>query len=318
MASRTRIDDDLSSAELLSRISPRPLPEPPLPGSEPPLGGHGQVAEPWPPATSHDEPLARRSRGAGQTRRSRRAGARAAWLGQIAERTGVAPRAVLGLLLVGAAVASVLLLRLVVLGHRAQAVPLRMTSSSGNTAGTDAPVAPPTTAAPTTAVPAGIPTASAASATTVRVHVVGQVRHPGVVRLPAGARVEQALDAAGGATGKADLVRVNLARPVVDGEQIVVPEPGQPITGAPPAPGAAAGGGTAGGADGGLSPGSPIDLNTASLEQLDALPGVGPVLAQRILDWRSQNGRFSTVDELGEVSGIGEKVLERLRPLVRA
>jgi competence protein ComEA len=153
----------------------------------------------------------------------------------------------------------------------------------------------------------------------VVVHVVGQVRHAGVVRLPAGARVEQALEAAGGATARADLVRVNLARPVVDGEQIVVPKPGEPIVGAAAAPGIGSGGstGATGSSQGPASPQSPVDLNTATLVQLDGLPGVGPVLAQRILDWRSQNGRFSTVDELGEVSGIGDKVLERLRPLVR-
>jgi competence protein ComEA len=144
----------------------------------------------------------------------------------------------------------------------------------------------------------------------VRVHVVGQVRHPGVVTLPSGARVEDALRAAGGATAKADLVRVNLARPVVDGEQIVVPKPGEPVTGAAAVGGAPAWTGS------GVSTG-PVDLNTAGLAELDALPGVGPVLAQRILDWRTQNGRFSTVDELGEVSGIGEKVLANLRPLVR-
>ena len=143
------------------------------------------------------------------------------------------------------------------------------------------------------------------------VHVVGQVRHPGVVRLPAGSRVEQALEAAGGATSTADLVRVNLARPVVDGEQIVVPKPGQPIEGAA---GVFGGPGTSGG----VATRAPVvNLNTADLTELDGLPGVGPVLAQRILDWRSQNGRFSTVDELGEVSGIGDKVLEHLRPLVR-
>lgn len=316
MASRTRNDDDLSSAELLSRISPRPISAPLLPGAARPPGAPGPVGESWQPTESQDEPLPRRSRAPSHSRRSRRAGVRVVWLAQVAERTGVAPRAVLGLLLVGAAVVSVLLLRLVVLGHRAQAVPLRMTSSSGATAGDGVPVASPTTAGSPAGVPTGTPTASAAPAASVLVHVVGQVKHPGVVRLTAGARVEQALDAAGGATDKADLVRVNLARPVVDGEQIVVPRPGEPITGAAPAPGAA-GGGTAGGAGGGPSSASPVDLNTASLEQLDALPGVGPVLAQRILDWRSQNGRFSTVDELGEVSGIGEKVLERLRPLVR-
>lgn len=314
MASRTRTDDDLSSTELLSRISPRPLPRPPQPADERPLDEQGHADEPWSRTWSSDEPLPTRSRGRGHGGRRRREGLRVAWLAQVAERTGVAPRAVLGLLLVGAAVVSVLLLRLVVVAHRAQAVPLRMTSSSAAAGDAASAVRSTTTASPE-AVPTGSPTTSGGAAAGVLVHVVGQVRRPGVVRLPAGARVEQALDAAGGATRKADLVRVNLARLVVDGEQIVVPGPGEPIAGAAPAPGA--GTGTAGGSGAGPSPASPVDLNTASLEQLDGLPGVGPVLAQRIVDWRSQNGRFSTVDELGEVSGIGEKVLERLRPLVR-
>jgi competence protein ComEA len=223
-------------------------------------------------------------------------------------RTGVTPRAILGLLLIGAAIVGVLVVRLLLVDHGSRPVPLRMAAATGSTspsptAGTSVPRAvsgPAPTTAPTAAAGAGI----------VLVHVVGQVRHPGVVRLPAGARVEQALEAAGGATSKADLVRVNLARPVVDGEQIVVPKPGEPMTGAA---------GVVGGplAPGSTGPAAPVDLNTAGLVELDSLPGVGPVLAQRILDWRAQNGRFSTVDELGEVSGIGDKVLENLRPLVR-
>ncbi len=140
----------------------------------------------------------------------------------------------------------------------------------------------------------------------VVVHVVGQVREPGLQRLPPGSRVADALAAAGGATRGADLARVNLARVLVDGEQVVVPAPGDPDP--PGAPAAGTGGGSGAGA--------PVSLNTADLAGLDTLPGVGPVLAQRIVDWRSQHGRFTSVDELGEVSGIGEKLLERLRPLV--
>jgi competence protein ComEA len=132
------------------------------------------------------------------------------------------------------------------------------------------------------------------------VHVVGAVAAPGVVRLPFGARVVDALSAAGGAAPDADLARVNLARVLVDGEQIQVPRPGDPAPEAPTA-GAAPGDGT-------------LDLNTASLAQLDGLPGVGPVLAQRIVDRRP----FASVDELDEVSGIGQALLERLRPLVHA
>ena len=160
---------------------------------------------------------------------------------------------------------------------------------------------------------AGVPPSPGASATPVAggvvvvvVHVVGQVREPGLQRLPPGSRVADALAAAGGATRGADLARVNLARVLVDGEQVVVPAPGDPDP--PGAPAAGSGGGSGAGA--------PVSLNTADLAGLDTLPGVGPVLAQRILDWRSQHGRFTSVDELGEVSGIGEKLLERLRPLV--
>jgi competence protein ComEA len=232
----------------------------------------------------------------------------------VAARTGVTPRAVIGLLVVGALVIGVLALRLLEVQHGSRPVPLRMTAVTGSTgeaaAATASTGTPATTAAAGSVASIGRSTTATASAAVVLVHVVGQVRHPGVVRLPAGSRVEQALAAAGGATSTADLVRVNLARPVVDGEQIVVPKPGQPIEGA------------AGSLAGAAAPGvgatpAPVDLNTAGLAELDTLPGVGPVLAQRILDWRSQNGRFSTVDELGEVSGIGEKVLENLRPLVR-
>ncbi len=143
----------------------------------------------------------------------------------------------------------------------------------------------------------------------VVVHVVGEVARPGVVRVPEGARVVDAVLAAGGPLPGADIERVNLARVVADGEQVHVPEPDEPLL---PGTGAAAGG------PGGGSPGGagPVNLNTADAATLDTLPGVGPVLAQRILDWRAEHGRFSTVDELGEVSGIGDKLLAQLTPKV--
>ncbi|MBK6886227.1 MAG: helix-hairpin-helix domain-containing protein [Tetrasphaera sp.] len=143
----------------------------------------------------------------------------------------------------------------------------------------------------------------------VVVHVVGQVRHPGVIELPAGSRVVDAVAKAGGATKGADLSAVNLARVLVDGEQILIPKPGEAV-------GASAPGAGAGGAASGPAAPAPINLNSADLTALDGLPGVGPVLAGRILAWRAEHGRFSSVDELGEVSGIGEKVLANLRPLV--
>ncbi len=139
-------------------------------------------------------------------------------------------------------------------------------------------------------------------ATEVVVHVVGQVALPGVVRLPVGARVTDAIAAAGGATPEADLSVVNLARVLVDGEQVVVPRPGETT-------------GVAGRAS--AAPDAPLDLNAATMADLDALPGIGPVLAQRILDWRAAHGRFSDVEELSEVSGIGPSALARLRDLVR-
>jgi competence protein ComEA len=143
----------------------------------------------------------------------------------------------------------------------------------------------------------------------VVVDVEGRVRRPGLVRLPAGSRVADAVRSAGGAAPGAVLARLNLARVLADGEQLLVPGPGDPEPSGPAGP-------VPGGAPAG-APGTPVDLNTATQEGLDALPGVGPVLAGRILAWRTQHGRFSTVDELGEVPGIGPKALERLRPLVR-
>lgn len=145
---------------------------------------------------------------------------------------------------------------------------------------------------------------------TMRVHVVGAVRSPGVVSVPAGARVGDAVTAAGGLQG-ADATAINLARILTDGEQIHVLKPGETSPPAVTGPGV---GPSAGGSESGASPsGGLVNLNTADLAALDTLPGVGPVTAQRILDWRKEHGRFSSVDELGEVSGIGDKALARLR-----
>jgi competence protein ComEA len=134
------------------------------------------------------------------------------------------------------------------------------------------------------------------------VHVAGKVRNPGVVRLPAGSRVLDAVEAAGGAEAGVDLTGLNLARFVGDGEQVLVGIPA-PADGAP----TGAGGQPAGASTGGL-----VNLNTATLDQLDTLPGIGPTLAERILQWRQQHGRFSSVDELQEVSGIGPRKFEQL------
>lgn len=175
------------------------------------------------------------------------------------------------------------------------------------------------------AVPSTGPASTASGAPTARdaagpgaeivVHVVGQVLRPGLVRLRAGARVADAIKQAGGARAGADLGALNLARPLTDGEQIRVPRPGEAVTAAGAGSGGGSGGPTAGGGAG-ASSAAPVSLNAADASALDALPGVGPVLAQRIIDWRAEHGRFTSVDELGEVSGIGDKLLERLRPLV--
>lgn len=148
----------------------------------------------------------------------------------------------------------------------------------------------------------------------VLVHVVGEVASPGVVTLSAGSRVADAVAKAGGALPSADLERVNLARVVVDGEQVHLPAPGEPLLpgsgGVAGASGPAADAGSAGAA------GAPVNLNTADVAALDTLPGVGPVLAQRIVQWRQEHGRFSSVDELNEVSGIGDKLFAQLRTRV--
>ena len=157
---------------------------------------------------------------------------------------------------------------------------------------------------------------SAAAGAVLMVHVVGQVRRPGVVRLAGGARVLDAVAAAGGAKPSADLSGLNLARVVADGEQIVVPRPGQAVAGAP-GPQGVGGGSASPGAAGGPTATVLVDLNTADASALDSLPGVGPVLSQRILDWRTAHGRFSSVDELGEVSGIGDKLLAQIGPKVK-
>lgn len=167
--------------------------------------------------------------------------------------------------------------------------------------------------------PSSVPTGSGASTAAAPtgplvVSVSGRVRHPGLVRVPDGARVADVVDAAGGALPGTDLTTVNLARRVGDGEQVAVGVPaagdagaGSPGAGSSPATGTAAG--SAGGA--------PVDLNAATVDQLDALPGVGPVTAQRIVDWRTQHGHYTRIDQLREISGIGDRKFAQLRGLVR-
>jgi competence protein ComEA len=134
------------------------------------------------------------------------------------------------------------------------------------------------------------------------VHVAGAVRRPGLIRLAAGSRVAKALERAGGPTRRADLTLVNLAAELQDGQQIVVPVLG-----------AAGVGGVASAGAGGSLAGAKLHLSTASAEQLDEIDGIGPTLAERIVEYRDAHGGFRSVDELAEVEGIGEKRLATLR-----
>ncbi|MFF4890333.1 helix-hairpin-helix domain-containing protein [Micromonospora chersina] len=174
------------------------------------------------------------------------------------------------------------------------------------------PQAEPVRAAATVGAPETSAPAPTASAGQVVVALAGKVRRPGLVRLPAGARVADAIEAAGGALPGVDVALLNPARKVTDGELILVGVSAPPGQAAPPGP-ATGGGGPAAGA----APGSgPVNLNTATLAQLDALPGVGPVLAQRILDHRDQHGGFRSVSDLRQVDGIGDARYEQLKDLV--
>lgn len=166
------------------------------------------------------------------------------------------------------------------------------------------------TPAAVAAVPTMVPPADRASPPnrgggSVVVDVTGKVLRPGIQRLPSGSRVVDALDAAGGARPGTDTTGLNRARVLMDGEQIVVGGPPVPAGG--PAPGASAGG----------RPAGPVSLNSATVEQLDALPGVGPVLAQHIVDYRTEHGGFRSVDELRHVNGIGARRFTDLRSLVQ-
>ncbi|WP_449341806.1 helix-hairpin-helix domain-containing protein [Streptomyces anandii] len=162
------------------------------------------------------------------------------------------------------------------------------------------------------AAPAAAPGATATPGAQIVVDVSGKVRDPGIHRLAAGSRVADALLAAGGVKPGTDTGGLNLARFLVDGEQIVVGGPA-PATGTGPT-GAGTGGAGTGGA---VGPTAPVSLNTATADQLEALPGVGPVLARHIIDYRSRHGGFRSVDELRQVNGIGDRRFADLRSLVR-
>lgn len=170
-----------------------------------------------------------------------------------------------------------------------------VTAASGASQGsTDAPGGPASTDGP---------------ATPLFVHVLGAVKDPGLFQLHDGARVVDAVAAAGGFTNDAEQGGVNLARVVSDGEQLVVPRVGE-------TPPVSAGGGGAAGAPGVAEPGAKVNINTATATELEALPRIGPAMAQRIVDWRTANGRFSTIDDLMSVTGIGEKTFDGLKDQV--
>jgi len=157
------------------------------------------------------------------------------------------------------------------------------------------------------------------------VHVAGAVAAPGVIRLQQGSRVDDAIAAAGGAAPDADVNRLNLALAVEDGQKIYVPRQGEPASSAAESSGSGGTGpggmdpggvGSTGTGQAGGAAGGKINLNTAGAAELDTLPKVGPVLAQRIVDWRKDHGPFKSVEELDAVDGVGPKMLEALLPLV--
>lgn len=158
-------------------------------------------------------------------------------------------------------------------------------------------------------VQSAAPETSPSAPVMIRVHVAGAVVSPGVVSLPEGAIVQDAVTAAGGLTPEADPALLNLAAPLSEGMQIAIGTKDEPRGDLST--------GTSGGGDGSQEAGGQLDLNTATAEQLEALPGIGPVTAQSIVAWREEHGRFTVVEELQEIGGIGPKTFQKLSPLVR-
>jgi competence protein ComEA len=205
--------------------------------------------------------------------------------------------------LVAYALATVVIVALGVRFMRAQA---RSTAAAPVTrSGTDA-------TAPASPAGAGTVRIGRSRAEEALVHVAGAVRRPGVYRLSSGARVKQAVERAGGARPGADVNAINLAAKVADGQQVVVPRRA-PAAGAAATASAGASAGAAGAA-----PPVPVNLNTATPEQLDTLDGVGPATAQKIIAWRTEHGGFRSVEDLSQVPGIGPKRMEALREKVQA
>jgi competence protein ComEA len=201
-----------------------------------------------------------------------------------------------------------------VLLDRPRPVPVAAQASSlpasATPVGTRAPSVPLASIGSASAAP---PAQVAGSGAPVVVDVAGKVRHPGLYRLASGSRIDDAVRSAGGALHGVDLSGLNLAAKVVDGQQILV---GAPPGVAPPVGTASASGSGAVAGAGSTVAGAPVDLNSASLEQLQTLPGVGPVLGQHILDWRTAHGSFTSVQQLDDVPGIGTVKFAALQPLV--
>lgn len=212
---------------------------------------------------------------------TRPTGAPAPWRARLSALLDFRPREVLAIVAIGAVVLAIALVSFL----RARPVPIA--------------------AEPVPAPPSATP---AHTGERIYVHVAGAVRSPGVYELTAGARVVEALRAAGGPARGADTDAVNLARPLVDGEQIWIPKRGE----APPAGAGGGGGGPPGGGGAGAARDGKVNINLASASELEELPGIGPVLAERIVEYREQHGPFRTVRDLLKVSGIGEKKFSSL------
>jgi competence protein ComEA len=218
--------------------------------------------------------------------------------------TGEGSRGTLAIWLLAAVLAGIALLRLTGSDGSGRETAVRIEGGADESAAGGAPAA------------TGGSDAAGRGAPGIYVHVAGAVRRPGLVRLPAGSRVAVALERAGGPRRRADLSGVNLAAQLEDGQQVLVPVRGAASATGAQLPGAAGAAGPPGASPG--SAGTPrLSLAAATLEQLDELDGIGPTLAQRILEYRAAHGGFRSVDELREVEGIGEKRFATLRAAVQ-